>query len=58
VEADDAEGMAAAVLELAADRERRLAMGRAGRRRVESEFTLEHQAERLHGTYLEALGSR
>jgi glycosyltransferase involved in cell wall biosynthesis len=57
VEVDDAGAMAAAVLELAADRERRLAMGHAGRRRVESEFTLEHQAERLHTAYLEALGS-
>jgi glycosyltransferase involved in cell wall biosynthesis len=56
-EADDADGMAAAVLALAADREGRLAMGRAGRARVESEFTLERQAERVHAAYLEALAS-
>ncbi len=58
VDVDDARAFADAVLELARDPARRHAMGQAGRARVESEFTLEHQAERVHQAYLEAARGR
>jgi glycosyltransferase involved in cell wall biosynthesis len=58
VAADDSEGLAAAIVELARDRPRRLSMGDAGRARVEQVFSLEHQASRVHHAYLDAIARR
>lgn len=45
---DDVDQAVAAIEALMVDRERRLAMGKAARRRVESEFTYDNLARRLH----------
>ena len=58
VAADDPQAMAAAILELARDRPRRLSMGDAGRARVEQLFSLEHQASRVHQAYLDVIARR
>jgi glycosyltransferase involved in cell wall biosynthesis len=55
VESEDVDGIAAAVMRLAAAPEMRDALGAAGRRRVERLFTLEQQAEGLDRAYREAL---
>jgi glycosyltransferase involved in cell wall biosynthesis len=58
VEADDPEALAAAILELHRNPERRREMGRAGRARVAERFSLERQAEGIHEAYLDALGRK
>jgi glycosyltransferase involved in cell wall biosynthesis len=55
---DDVEGLAQAILRLARDPRLRAEMGQAARRRVEEMFTLERQADGLHGAYLEAMRRR
>ena len=52
---NDVGELVSAILDLARRPSLRAAMGAAGRRRVESEFTLERQAEGLHRAYLDAL---
>jgi glycosyltransferase involved in cell wall biosynthesis len=57
VEPEDAERLAAAILDLAArPASERRALGAAARARVAAEFTLERQAEEMHTAYLAALG--
>jgi glycosyltransferase involved in cell wall biosynthesis len=56
--ADDVDGIADGVLRLARDPGLRSTMGRAGRARVEAEFTLERQAEGVDQAYSEALQYR
>jgi glycosyltransferase involved in cell wall biosynthesis len=51
VEAEDVDGIAAAVVRLAGEPDLRLALGAAARRRVERLFTLERQAEGLDAAY-------
>ena len=58
IDAEDPEALAAAILELAGDPDRRKAMGAAGRARVQRDFTLEKQAEAVHSAYLEAASRR
>lgn len=58
VEADDPDALAAAILELHRNPERRREMGRAGRARVAERFSLERQAQGIHEAYLEALGRK
>lgn len=52
----DPEALAAAVTELLADPDRRQAMGAAGRRRVEAEFTLDRLVNDVLRVYGEVLG--
>jgi glycosyltransferase involved in cell wall biosynthesis len=52
---DDPRAIADALLELIGDSALRDRLGRAGRQRVEREFTLERQAEGLHAAYLRTL---
>jgi glycosyltransferase involved in cell wall biosynthesis len=52
VDPDNADAVAAGILDLGRQPELRAAMGAAGRRRVAREFTLERQAEDLHQAYL------
>ena len=47
----DPSELTAAVMALAADRTRGQALGEAGRRRVEAEFTLDRMLERLIAVY-------
>jgi glycosyltransferase involved in cell wall biosynthesis len=47
----DEAGMAAQLLALLQDQEKREAMGQAGRARIEAEFSIERGAERLHELY-------
>ena len=54
----DADGLAAAVIELADDPDRRARLGQAGRKRIEDELAWEHQARNLLGAYRQTLGSR
>lgn len=56
VEAEDVDGLAAAVLRLAGEPALRASLGAAGRRRVERLFTLERQAEGIDAAYRAALG--
>jgi glycosyltransferase involved in cell wall biosynthesis len=56
VPVDDPDALANAILDLAADAPRRAAMGAAGRRRVEQHFSLDAQAEVVHGAYSSAVG--
>jgi glycosyltransferase involved in cell wall biosynthesis len=51
VPSGDIDGFAAAITELLDDELRRHAMGRFGRRRIESELAWEHQAPRYIGVY-------
>jgi glycosyltransferase involved in cell wall biosynthesis len=51
----DAASLGAALAALAADRERGLALGAAGRRRVEAHFTRERMLARLHSVYASVL---
>jgi colanic acid/amylovoran biosynthesis glycosyltransferase len=51
VEERNVEAMGRCIAELAADPERRRAMGRAGRRRVEEHFDLSKQMRKLAGIY-------
>jgi glycosyltransferase involved in cell wall biosynthesis len=55
---DDVEGLAQAIILLARDPELRSELGETARRRVEQVFTLERQADGMHGAYLEALRRR
>ena len=50
-------GLADAILELAADPERRERMGAAGRARVERMYTIERQADAVHSAYRETAAS-
>jgi glycosyltransferase involved in cell wall biosynthesis len=54
----DADALAKAVLALAADPARACEMGKAGRARVESEFTLQRHVARTEDVYEEAVSSR
>jgi len=60
VPANEARALTDAVIALAGDRDRARALGAAGRRRVEAEFTLERMLERLTAVYQGVLerGSR
>ncbi len=58
VDVDDARGLADAILELAADRERRERMGAAGRARVEGTYSLERQADAIRRAYRETASRR
>jgi glycosyltransferase involved in cell wall biosynthesis len=58
VESEDAEGVAAAVVRLAGAPELRASLGAVARRRAESLFTLERQAEGLDRAYRAALETR
>lgn len=58
VDVDDARGLADAILELAADRERRERMGAAGRARVEGTYSLERQADAIQRAYRETASRR
>ena len=55
VEAEDVDGIAAAVVRLAGEPDLRASLGTAGRRRVERLFTLERQADGIDAAYREAL---
>ena len=55
VEPEDVDGIAAAVIRLAAEPDLRASLGAAGRRRIERLFTLERQAEGLDAAYRAAL---
>jgi glycosyltransferase involved in cell wall biosynthesis len=55
VDAEDVEGIAAAVVRLADQPDLRASLGAAGRRRVERLFTLERQAEGIDAAYRGAL---
>ena len=57
VDVDDPRGLADAILELAADPERRERMGAAGRARVERMYTIERQADAVHSAYRETAAS-
>jgi len=54
---DDADGLAAAILELSADGSQRRRLAAAARRRAEEAFDLSSAAERLAGHYREVVGS-
>lgn len=54
VPAGNVEGLRAAMTELLANPARAQALGAAGRRRIEDEFTMERLRERLRGLYAEA----
>ena len=58
VESEDVGALSEAVLKLAREPRLRAEMGIAGRSRVEREFTLEQQAEGVHGAYLDAASRR
>ncbi len=58
VQPGDAMGLASAMLDLAADSEKRISMGRAGMARVGSEFSPEGSAERTLEFYTRILASR
>jgi glycosyltransferase involved in cell wall biosynthesis len=53
----DRVGLTAAVLRLAADPERRQAMGAAGRRRFADQFRCETMVDQLHSLYERLLGA-
>ena len=53
----DGRALAAAILDLARDREKRIRMGAAGRARVEKEFSVERMVERTLALYDEVLES-
>lgn len=55
VKPGDVEGFAAAILSLLQDPERAAALGRAGRRRVEERFTLQHHARQVQEVYAAVL---
>ncbi len=55
VDAEDVDGIAAAVVRLAHQPDLRASLGAAGRRRVEQLFTLERQAEGIDAAYRAAL---
>lgn len=55
---EDPDSLAAAIVELASDPDRRAAMGVAGRARVEQVFTLEGQADAVHRALLDAASRR
>lgn len=55
VNLNDTEQLSNAILELASDVEKREQMGKAGRERVEKEFTWEKSAEQLENIYKEIL---
>jgi glycosyltransferase involved in cell wall biosynthesis len=55
VDPDDAEALARAVLDLADDPAARARLGKAARRRVEENFTLEVQAQGLNDAYVALL---
>lgn len=57
VPSEDPVALAAAILELAADPDRRLRLGAAARERVSSRFTLERQAAGLEAAWLAAIRS-
>jgi glycosyltransferase involved in cell wall biosynthesis len=54
----DADGFAQAMLELLSDRQKAASYGRAGRRRVEELFTIEHHARMMQDVYGAVLGDR
>lgn len=54
--ANDPSDLAARILELLDDPDRRLRMGRLGRERVENELSWAHQEEKLLGVYADLLG--
>jgi glycosyltransferase involved in cell wall biosynthesis len=56
IDPDDAAGLAAAILELLGDDERRASMGRAARVLAEREFSLERWTGSLRAIYEDALG--
>jgi glycosyltransferase involved in cell wall biosynthesis len=56
VEPRSAEAIAAAIRTLLDDPDRRAAMGRAGRARVDAVFDIRHHVERMQGLFDEALG--
>jgi len=58
VEPDDAQGLARAVLALLADRDLRVEMGQAGRRRVLRDFTPRAMAGAMERLYLEVLAEK
>ena len=58
VEPGDVEGTAEALLSLLRNPERAAALGRAGRRRVEEHFTLQHHARQVQEVYGAVLGDR
>jgi glycosyltransferase involved in cell wall biosynthesis len=53
-ESDDPQDLAAAIARLLDDPELRKRMGRAGRKRVEDHFTVEHMASQIARLYREA----
>jgi glycosyltransferase involved in cell wall biosynthesis len=55
VPVDDADALAGAIVSLLADRERAVAMGRAGLERARSEFSVANMAERTMQVYVESL---
>jgi glycosyltransferase involved in cell wall biosynthesis len=57
VAAEQPRALAAAIVELAGDRARREALGRAARERAASEFSLERQVEGMDAAYRAATGS-
>jgi glycosyltransferase involved in cell wall biosynthesis len=54
----DVEGLASAILSILGENHRRLCMGRAGRRRVESEFSFSHRLRHVEDLYEQILRSR
>ncbi|MEQ1700260.1 MAG: glycosyltransferase family 4 protein [Ilumatobacteraceae bacterium] len=58
VPAGDSAALAARLVELLADHDLRTRMGAAGRATVAAEFSLEHEAARLHGLLVTALAGR
>ena len=54
----DVEGLAAAMLSLVGENDRRLGMGRAGRRRVESQFSFSDRLRRVEDLYEEVITVR
>lgn len=51
----DVEALASAMLSILGENDRRLCMGRAGRRRVESEFSFSHRMRRIEDLYEQIL---
>lgn len=58
VPAGDSAGLAARLVELLTDPELRSCMGAAGRATVAAEFSLEHEAARLHGLLVASMAGR